>query len=91
VRYSGTEALARVMVEAESEEKMQALTAGIAGRFRGLSDCERIPSRASLGWTAEGGCPHMSMGGGGSSWAEPALSLSKGVPAPHVDLHPWRR
>jgi phosphoglucosamine mutase len=31
VRYSGTEALARVMVEAESEEKMQALTAGIAG------------------------------------------------------------
>jgi phosphoglucosamine mutase len=30
VRYSGTEALARVMVEAESEEKMQALTAGIA-------------------------------------------------------------
>jgi phosphoglucosamine mutase len=31
VRYSGTEALARVMVEAESEEKMKALTAGIAG------------------------------------------------------------
>jgi len=31
VRYSGTEALARVMVEAESEEKMRALTAGIAG------------------------------------------------------------
>jgi phosphoglucosamine mutase len=30
VRYSGTEALARVMVEAESEERMQALTAGIA-------------------------------------------------------------
>jgi len=30
VRYSGTEALARVMVEAESEEKMQALTAAIA-------------------------------------------------------------
>ncbi|MGA7906467.1 MAG: phosphoglucosamine mutase [Candidatus Sulfotelmatobacter sp.] len=30
VRYSGTEALARVMVEAESEEKMRALTAGIA-------------------------------------------------------------
>jgi phosphoglucosamine mutase len=30
VRYSGTEALARVMVEAESEEKMKALTAGIA-------------------------------------------------------------
>ena len=30
VRYSGTEALARVMVEAESVEKMKALTAGIA-------------------------------------------------------------
>ena len=30
VRYSGTEALARVMVEAESEEKMQAITAAIA-------------------------------------------------------------
>jgi len=30
VRYSGTEALARVMVEAESEEKMQKLTKGIA-------------------------------------------------------------
>jgi phosphoglucosamine mutase len=30
VRYSGTEALARVMVEAESETKMLALTAGIA-------------------------------------------------------------
>ena len=29
VRYSGTEALARVMVEAESEERMRALTAGI--------------------------------------------------------------
>jgi phosphoglucosamine mutase len=34
VRYSGTEALARVMVEAESEEKMLALTAGIAGEIR---------------------------------------------------------
>jgi len=31
VRYSGTEALARVMVEAESEEKMNTLTDGIAG------------------------------------------------------------
>ena len=31
VRYSGTETLARVMVEAESEEKMNALTDGIAG------------------------------------------------------------
>jgi len=30
VRYSGTEALARVMVEAESQEKMQSLTARIA-------------------------------------------------------------
>jgi len=30
VRYSGTEALARVMVEAESEEKMQTVTASIA-------------------------------------------------------------
>jgi phosphoglucosamine mutase len=30
VRYSGTESLARVMVEAESEERMQALTAAIA-------------------------------------------------------------
>jgi len=35
VRYSGTEALARVMVEAESQEKMNALTEGIAGAIRG--------------------------------------------------------
>ena len=34
VRYSGTEALARVMVEAESEEKMQALAQSIAGRIK---------------------------------------------------------
>jgi phosphoglucosamine mutase len=34
VRYSGTEALARVMVEAESEEKMRALTAGIAEKIQ---------------------------------------------------------
>jgi phosphoglucosamine mutase len=34
VRYSGTEALARVMVEAESEEKMKALTARIAGEIQ---------------------------------------------------------
>jgi phosphoglucosamine mutase len=34
VRYSGTEALARVMVEAESEEKMNALTDGIAGTIK---------------------------------------------------------
>jgi phosphoglucosamine mutase len=30
VRYSGTEALARVMVEAESEDKMRSLTAAIS-------------------------------------------------------------
>jgi phosphoglucosamine mutase len=35
VRYSGTESLARVMVEAESEEKMKALAAAIAGAIRG--------------------------------------------------------
>jgi phosphoglucosamine mutase len=34
VRYSGTESLARVMVEAESEERMQALAAGIAGAIQ---------------------------------------------------------
>ena len=34
VRYSGTEALARVMVEAESEEKMNMLTDGIAGAIK---------------------------------------------------------
>ena len=34
VRYSGTEALARVMVEAESEERMRALTAGIAAEIQ---------------------------------------------------------
>ena len=34
VRYSGTEMLARVMVEAESDEKMKALTAGIAGKIQ---------------------------------------------------------
>ncbi|HEY3975616.1 MAG TPA: phosphoglucosamine mutase [Candidatus Sulfotelmatobacter sp.] len=34
VRYSGTEALARVMVEAESEEKMRALTANIAAEIQ---------------------------------------------------------
>jgi phosphoglucosamine mutase len=34
VRYSGTEALARVMVEAESEERMQAIAAGIAGEIQ---------------------------------------------------------
>jgi len=33
VRYSGTEALARVMVEAESEAKMQAVCAEIAGEI----------------------------------------------------------
>jgi phosphoglucosamine mutase len=35
VRYSGTEALARVMVEAESETTMKALAEGIAGAIRG--------------------------------------------------------
>lgn len=34
VRYSGTEALARVMVEAESESKMQSVTAAIAGEIQ---------------------------------------------------------
>ena len=34
VRYSGTEALARVMVEAESEEKMRTLANGIAGAIK---------------------------------------------------------
>jgi phosphoglucosamine mutase len=34
VRYSGTEALARVMVEAESEDKMQALTGSIADAIK---------------------------------------------------------
>ena len=34
VRYSGTEALARVMVEAESEEKMRALAAAIAAEIQ---------------------------------------------------------
>jgi phosphoglucosamine mutase len=35
VRYSGTEALARVMVEAESEEKMNAVTERIAHAING--------------------------------------------------------
>jgi phosphoglucosamine mutase len=35
VRYSGTEALARVMVEAESEENVNALTDGIAVAIKG--------------------------------------------------------
>jgi phosphoglucosamine mutase len=34
VRYSGTEALARVMVEAESEEKMRALAGNIASAIK---------------------------------------------------------
>jgi phosphoglucosamine mutase len=34
VRYSGTEALARVMIEAESEEKMKVLAGNIAGAIR---------------------------------------------------------
>ncbi len=35
VRYSGTEALARVMVEAESEEKMRSITARVADAIQG--------------------------------------------------------
>jgi phosphoglucosamine mutase len=34
VRYSGTEALARVMVEAESEEKMRGITAALAAEIQ---------------------------------------------------------
>ncbi len=34
VRYSGTEALARVMVEAESETKMKVLAQNIAGAIK---------------------------------------------------------
>ena len=34
VRYSGTEALARVMIEAESEEKMKVLAQNIAGAIK---------------------------------------------------------
>jgi phosphoglucosamine mutase len=34
VRYSGTEALARVMIEADSQEKMNALTDAIAGAIK---------------------------------------------------------
>ena len=34
VRYSGTEALARVMIEAESEEKMKALADNVAGAIQ---------------------------------------------------------
>ena len=34
VRYSGTEALARVMVEAESEQTMRKLADSIAGAIR---------------------------------------------------------
>jgi len=36
VRYSGTEALARVMVEAESEERMRALAENIAGAIKAI-------------------------------------------------------
>jgi phosphomannomutase len=34
VRYSGTEALARVMVEAESDSKMQSITAAITAEIQ---------------------------------------------------------
>jgi phosphoglucosamine mutase len=36
VRYSGTEALARVMIEAESEEKMKVLARNIAGAIKSV-------------------------------------------------------
>ena len=36
VRYSGTEALARVMIEAESEEKMKVLAQNIAGAIKSV-------------------------------------------------------
>ncbi len=39
VRYSGTEALARVMVEAESEARMQSLTAAIAAEIQKSTGC----------------------------------------------------
>ena len=35
IRYSGTEALARVMIEAESEEAMRRHAEAIAGAIRG--------------------------------------------------------
>jgi phosphoglucosamine mutase len=41
VRYSGTEALARVMVEAESEEKMNALTDNIAAAIKTALGAQR--------------------------------------------------
>jgi phosphoglucosamine mutase len=34
VRYSGTEALARVMIEAESQEQMDRIAGGIAGAIQ---------------------------------------------------------
>ncbi len=34
VRYSGTEALARVMIEAESEAKMKSIASGISEKIR---------------------------------------------------------
>lgn len=42
VRYSGTEALARVMVEAESEEKMRALTAAIAAEIQKALGVQKV-------------------------------------------------
>lgn len=41
VRYSGTEALARVMVEAENEDTLRRLTDGIAGEIRKAIGAER--------------------------------------------------
>ena len=56
VRYSGTEALARVMVEAESEEKMRSLTAG--NRRRNSKSAGSVAScRKGYVGTAAFGCP----------------------------------
>jgi phosphoglucosamine mutase len=41
VRYSGTEALARVMVEAESEEKMTRIASAIAGSIQDTLGVQR--------------------------------------------------
>ena len=57
VRYSGTEALARVMVEAESEEKMKALRRGLRGRFRRRWGCRRCTTPRCARLDSRGGCP----------------------------------
>ena len=43
VRYSGTEALARVMVEAESDSKMQSITAAIAAEIQKALGLQNSP------------------------------------------------